>query len=837
MKQVNSIEMDMCRNKLTLREYQKQAIDNLMDFVKNQLRDVLHESGGDFQNATLLEMATGSGKTFTVGRYLNKIIQLRNRYNSRYDENEFLGFNVIFLTNRIDGLEQFRDDLIHGKKGDNSQGAILDTEILENIESYTFHSQADNLDIFDGIIREIEDEREVFNPEKKTTKDHLYFSTYQTASLKDIATKLDYIDVIVIDEAHNVKENNEFQGLLEKLYMKGRQGKSPQILPVTATPSNLTKELFGESIFKFGLSEYLASDYSPDVEYNLITATDANPKDIVALKLMIEDAQKIADIKEKKLFISDIETRINNIMSSYPSNKHLVEDILYRILEKGELAETIIFTNNIKEANNISKEINKVMKKDISLSYHSVSQENNAICRLENKDDEIKIVVAVDMLNESIDLPTVSDVVFLRKVDQAKIFFQQFGRGLRGKGVVKYWDYVGSMKNFSWIGNIHENYLRISDEDDFEGSGRKGVKKGNKKFSLIGHNSNSQEYEIDLSRLGFQVLKLQNERPMTSREYYSNITFEEFQEDLKNMNKCTKDTKEQVRGIIFHRIFDGYPKYKLGIMDAKKRKGYHGIITGLFRSVKKYDIRSFEDFNQKFWEKKEKIDMVKEARIKSDLLSNDGEFSGQELREEKKIKMSSKIYYKELIFEDFQKDLGEITDFKTLSKSTINGLSFKQVYDGCMNYKLGIKKKNERVQYRGYMVQLLQKVKQNEIGSFEELDQIFLKGKEKIDFIKETQLTPKCYYKNLIFKDFQKDLGEINIFTVNSKEKIKGMSFLQIYTGYLNYKCNIKTPKERKGYYGVVLKLLKKVKTNEIQSFEKLKEEFWKEKEIKDRLK
>ncbi|MCP4522809.1 MAG: hypothetical protein GY828_01170, partial [Candidatus Gracilibacteria bacterium] len=360
-------------------------------------------------------------------------------------------------------------------------------------------------------------------------------------------------------------ENNEFQLLLEDLYIKGREGKSPQILPVTATPSNLTKELFGDSIFRFGLSEYLTSDYSPGVEYNLVTATDACPKDILSLKLMIEDAQKIADIKEKKSFISDIETKIDNIMSSYPSNKHLVEDILYRILEKGELKETIIFTNNIKEANKISKEINKVMKKNISLAYHSVSQENNAIGRLENKHDEIKIVVAVDMLNESIDIPTVSDVVFLRKVDQAKIFFQQFGRGLRGKGVVKYWDYVGSMKNFSWIGNIHENYLRIADEDDFDGSGRKGANKGKKKFSLIGHKSDSQEYEINLSELGFQVLKLQNERPMTSREYYSNITFEEFQKDLKKIHKCTKNTKEKVRGIIFHKIFDGYPKHMLGI--------------------------------------------------------------------------------------------------------------------------------------------------------------------------------------------------------------------------------------------------------------------------------
>ena len=73
------------------------------------------------------------------------------------------------------------------------------------------------------------------------------------------------------------------------------------IFPVTATPSNLTKELFWEAMFEFGLAEYLASEYSPSVAYNLITASDASRLEIQALKLLIEDAKKITDVKEKKL--------------------------------------------------------------------------------------------------------------------------------------------------------------------------------------------------------------------------------------------------------------------------------------------------------------------------------------------------------------------------------------------------------------------------------------------------------------------------------------------------------------------------------------------------------
>jgi type I site-specific restriction endonuclease len=75
---------------------------------------------------------------------------------------------------------------------------------------------------------------------------------------------------------------------------------------------------------------------------------------------MVEEAKNITDTREKKNFIKLIEEAFNKIMSQYPSLKELVEDALIRIMEDNndEINETIIFANNIDEANEIANEIN-----------------------------------------------------------------------------------------------------------------------------------------------------------------------------------------------------------------------------------------------------------------------------------------------------------------------------------------------------------------------------------------------------------------------------------------------------------------------------------------------
>jgi superfamily II DNA or RNA helicase len=86
---------------------------------------------------------------------------------------------------------------------------------------------------------------------------------------------------------------------------------------------------------------------------------------------------------------------------------------------------------------------------------------------------EIKILCAVDVLNEGVDIPFVECLLFLRPTESKRIFFQQLGRGLRrntGKDRVIVLDFIGNFHNAYRI----VEYLGLQPEETvvFETLGR-----------------------------------------------------------------------------------------------------------------------------------------------------------------------------------------------------------------------------------------------------------------------------------------------------------------------------------------------------------------------------
>jgi superfamily II DNA or RNA helicase/HKD family nuclease len=66
-------------------------------------------------------------------------------------------------------------------------------------------------------------------------------------------------------------------------------------------------------------------------------------------------------------------------------------------------------------------------------------------------DGTVRVVFAVDMFNEGVDLPAIDTVMMLRPTESAIIWLQQFGRGLRispGKDRLTVIDYIGNHRSF-----------------------------------------------------------------------------------------------------------------------------------------------------------------------------------------------------------------------------------------------------------------------------------------------------------------------------------------------------------------------------------------------------
>jgi superfamily II DNA or RNA helicase len=80
---------------------------------------------------------------------------------------------------------------------------------------------------------------------------------------------------------------------------------------------------------------------------------------------------------------------------------------------------------------------------------------------------EIKILCAVDVLNEGADIPFVECLLFLRPTESKRIFYQQLGRGLRlqaGKSHCTVIDFIGNFKNAYKI--VEYNSLSALERDE-----------------------------------------------------------------------------------------------------------------------------------------------------------------------------------------------------------------------------------------------------------------------------------------------------------------------------------------------------------------------------------
>ena len=209
----------------------------------------------------------------------------------------------------------------------------------------------------------------------------------------------------MIDESHNVKKDSTYLEIIKELSKKTRKHwEEVIILPVTATPNNHTREIFWEEKFNYWLEKYLNSEFSPNVEYNLITNSNTSKEIIEKLQKLVEQAKITQDFSEKKELIKQAEELFIEIMSSFNDDEELVDDLFERAWENWELLETVIFCESIEKADKLAKIITeKSGTKDFALSFHSKNDSNNAIEKLRDKNNSCKVILSIWKLNEWID--------------------------------------------------------------------------------------------------------------------------------------------------------------------------------------------------------------------------------------------------------------------------------------------------------------------------------------------------------------------------------------------------------------------------------------------------
>ncbi len=388
---------------LPLRDYQTTAIGKIEEKIAAGNRDML------------VAMATGTGKTITCIGLVYRLIK-----SGRFRR-------VLFLVDR-------------GALGEQAGNAFKDVR-LENYQTFT--------DIYD--VKELGDLR----PEADT---RLQIATIQGMVKRllypDETTQpipVDAYDCIVVDECHRGYNLDQEMSDAELTFRSEADyiSKYRRVIDhfdavrigLTATPALHTTQIFGPPVFQYTYRQAVIDGWLVDHEppFRLITR-------------LFEDGMKWERGEEMKLF----DTRTNQLqLFNTPDEVEVeVDEFNRKVLTRNfnrtvcqALAEhidptlpgkTLIFCVNDLHADMVVG----LLKEAFDEAYGSVHDDSilkitgtadkplQLIRRYKNEQLP-KIVVTVDLLTTGVDVPAITNLVFLRRVKSRILFEQMLGRATR----------------------------------------------------------------------------------------------------------------------------------------------------------------------------------------------------------------------------------------------------------------------------------------------------------------------------------------------------------------------------------------------------------------------
>lgn len=121
------------------------------------------------------------------------------------------------------------------------------------------------------------------------------------------------------------------------------------------------------------------------------------------------------------------------IIQQISSSIHLefVRDEIEKHRPNGKL-RCIGFCKNVEHAKEMARGMRGLgYNTDYITGASSLGERIKTFQRLEDDNDPLEMVFAIDILNEGIDVPSINMVLFLRPTESSTIFIQQLGRGLR----------------------------------------------------------------------------------------------------------------------------------------------------------------------------------------------------------------------------------------------------------------------------------------------------------------------------------------------------------------------------------------------------------------------
>ncbi|MEH7612040.1 type I restriction-modification system endonuclease [Gottfriedia acidiceleris] len=382
------------------------------------------------QRNMLIAMATGTGKTRTALALMYRLIKTKKCR------------RILFLVDR-------------SSLGKQTEDALKDTKF----DGLPF------ADIYD--VKTLED----MSPEVET-KIHI-------ATVQGMVKRLFYnenhklpsvgqYDFIIVDEAHRgytsdkemsddelqFRDQNDYVSQ----YRRVIEYFDAACLGLTATPALHTTEIFGMPIFKYSYSEAVIDGFLVDHEPPYLFKTELTQAGITFDK---DEEVEVYDVDKGQVQLEKMEDTVhfdveqfNKKVITEPFNKVVLDKLTDYIDPTGN-EKTLIFAATNDHADLVVRLLKEAFKERgdeveddaIMKITGSIYRPLDAIKRFKNERLP-NVVVTVDLLTTGIDVPTIKNLVFLRRVQSRILYDQMLGRATRlcpdiGKTHFNIYDAVG----------------------------------------------------------------------------------------------------------------------------------------------------------------------------------------------------------------------------------------------------------------------------------------------------------------------------------------------------------------------------------------------------------
>lgn len=362
----------------------------------------------------LLVMATGTGKTRTTIGLVYRLIK-----SDRFKR-------ILFLTDRrllaIQAMGSFKDNKIEEintfsniYKMEELKATIPDAETrlhfatVQSMVKRLFYSDGDTLpiDTYDCII--IDEAHRGYNLDKEINEEDLHF-----------------------------KDENDYVGQYKRVI----EYFDAYLIGLTATPALHTTEIFGHPVHNYSYREAVIDGYLVDHEPPYLIKTRLSEEGILwekgeKPKVFNPETNAIEELAELQDELHIEIEQFNKMVITESFNRTVIKQLVKELDPESD-EKTLIFAVRDSHADLI---VNLLFEEfeaiGVDVHNEAIKKLTGNVYEIENLTKRFKnekfpnIVVTVDLLTTGIDIPQITNLVFMRRVRSRILFEQMMGRATR----------------------------------------------------------------------------------------------------------------------------------------------------------------------------------------------------------------------------------------------------------------------------------------------------------------------------------------------------------------------------------------------------------------------